>query len=302
MASIFMSYSREDISQAEKLEKAFKAKGLTVWRDQESIYAGEAWPQAIGRGIADQDIFLLLWSKQSETSHFVEFEWNTAIALKKTIVPVFLDNTPLPPMLRAINGIDGKDFDSCVLKILKLVAKVPGPDLKQVKEVNEKLSSIRSEDIKEVLEKVITYNQQGWHVGGDVYQAAGNIIVTKNGLSKFQWKVIVAVLALIGLTLLLDLPGKLSSLFKEHAGKPVETLVVKGMVRDIQGRPKAGVRVELDLLPGKHQMTTSGGGFIFEDVPGKVGDKVRVYVYFQGKLLRDEYKVLPGPIDIRVEE
>lgn len=39
MSGIFISYAREDSDTAEKLEKAFRKRGLNVWRDQESIYA-----------------------------------------------------------------------------------------------------------------------------------------------------------------------------------------------------------------------------------------------------------------------
>lgn len=37
---VFISYAREDLQAAQKLEKILQAEGLRVWRDQESIYAG----------------------------------------------------------------------------------------------------------------------------------------------------------------------------------------------------------------------------------------------------------------------
>jgi hypothetical protein len=42
---------------------------------------------AIGEAIAAHDHVMLLWSKTAAQSHFVEFEWNTAVALRKTILP-----------------------------------------------------------------------------------------------------------------------------------------------------------------------------------------------------------------------
>ena len=83
MTGLFISYAREDQDTAKKLEDLLQGHGIHVWRDRESIYAGQQWPKAIGEGIANQKIFLLLWSKNAEGSHFVEFEWNTALALHK---------------------------------------------------------------------------------------------------------------------------------------------------------------------------------------------------------------------------
>jgi hypothetical protein len=128
MNGIFISYSHEDGSTAEKLEEKLCARGISIWRDRESIYAGEHWPRAIGEGIAAQRIFLLLWSEQSALSHFVEFEWNTALALKKTIVPLLLDDTELPAALRAINGIFFDGIDTVADKILALPGTPSAPD------------------------------------------------------------------------------------------------------------------------------------------------------------------------------
>jgi hypothetical protein len=77
-----------------------------VWRDQESIYGGQQWPKAIGEAIAANDYVVLVWSKSAAQSHFVEFERNSAIALRKNILPCLLDDTPLPPSRSAINAIN----------------------------------------------------------------------------------------------------------------------------------------------------------------------------------------------------
>jgi hypothetical protein len=169
MSGIFISYAREDRATAKELEEIIRGHGIQVWRDQESIYAGEHWPEAIGRGIAGQRIFLLLWSKSSAVSHFVEFEWNTAMALQKTVVPVFLDDTPLPAALSAKNGILLEDFDHAVKKILDLMNISSPSDHRQNLQVMDQLSKIEGKNVETVLERVKTiYHQQGWQVHGDV--------------------------------------------------------------------------------------------------------------------------------------
>jgi len=183
MPGIFISYSREDEQQALLLEKALTTHGVNVFRDRVSIYAGEFWPKAIGKGISQQNIFLLLWSKNSHHSHFVEFEWNTAIALKKTIVPIFLDNTPLPEALRAKNGLIFENIDETVLKIRSLSDTAPTEtDQEHNRRVLESLNDIKGKDIDAALRRVSAiYNQQGWQIEGNVYQAPGGVINVYNG-------------------------------------------------------------------------------------------------------------------------
>ena len=78
MPTLFLSYSRKDTTLVEQIEAALREHGHTVWRDVESIRAGENWPKAMGEAIASHDYLVLAWSQHTTTSHFVEFEWTTA--------------------------------------------------------------------------------------------------------------------------------------------------------------------------------------------------------------------------------
>ncbi|UCF38806.1 MAG: TIR domain-containing protein, partial [Acidobacteriota bacterium] len=147
--AVFISYSREDLEAALQLEKALKDAGLTVWRDQESLYAGQQWPKALGEAISSNDYILLLWSKSSADSHFVEFEWTTAIALRKTIVPCMVDNTPLVPALISFNGIPFKDPETTIERILqtiKLTKPTAAADKKRDSSVLKKLQEVIPDD------------------------------------------------------------------------------------------------------------------------------------------------------------
>jgi TIR domain len=119
MAQVFLSYARRDLPTLQPLLQNLVAHGITVWRDQDSLYGGQRWPKAIGEAIAAHDVLLLVWSQEAAASHFVEFEWNTALALQKSILPCLLDQTPLPPALRAINGIDARLPHEALSKILQ---------------------------------------------------------------------------------------------------------------------------------------------------------------------------------------
>ena len=97
MAQVFLSYARSDLPTLQPLLQALGAHGITVWRDQDNLYGGQHWPKAIGEAIAAHEVLMLVWSQEAAASHFVELEWNTALALQKSILPCCLDSTPLPP-------------------------------------------------------------------------------------------------------------------------------------------------------------------------------------------------------------
>jgi hypothetical protein len=91
MPTVFMSYSWDDVGYAEQLEADLKGVGINVWRDQHKLYGGQLWPKELGEAIAAQDAVLLLWSGKTADTHFVEFEWSTAIALNIPIIPCLID-------------------------------------------------------------------------------------------------------------------------------------------------------------------------------------------------------------------
>ena len=105
MQSSFFSYSSKNLQQILPYEQALIKAGLQVWRDKTALRAGEFWPMRLGEASHPQGDFILFWSVDAQASDFVTLEWNTAIALGKRIIPVLLDNTPLPASLRALHAI-----------------------------------------------------------------------------------------------------------------------------------------------------------------------------------------------------
>ena len=180
MPRVFVSYARHDLSAVQQLERALQTHDVIVWRDQESIYGGQQWPKAIGEAIAAHDYVVLVWSERAARSHFVEFEWNSAIALRKTILPCALDDTPLPPALSAINAIGAKQLDDALPRILQALQRpVPLPDPVRTTEVIAQLRSLPPMEPEAVVQAAkAIFTQQGWSVHGNVYQAAGDFHLT----------------------------------------------------------------------------------------------------------------------------
>lgn len=178
MPSVFLSYSRDDLSLIEHLERLLKSSPeISIWRDQEKLYGGQKWPKILGEAIADQDVFLLAWSKHSANSHFVEFEWTTAIALKKTIIPCLLDSTPLPAALRATHAVTASNPDEAAGHILHgLKGQPPAQDQARQTAVINKLATIQVREEAAVIQEVRSiFAAQQWTIQGNVYQAGGDI-------------------------------------------------------------------------------------------------------------------------------
>ena len=127
MTRVFLSYARDDLQVVQRLEQELVAHGLSVWRDQDSIYGGQHWPKAIGEAIATHDWVVLVGSQHAARSPFVELEWNIALALQTSVIPCWLDQTPLPPALSSTNGIDLRVQTEALPRLLKALRPSAAP-------------------------------------------------------------------------------------------------------------------------------------------------------------------------------
>jgi ribosomal protein L37AE/L43A len=98
--SVFISYSSKDARFVNQIVKVLKEMGITYWKAPEMIPAGSSYAREIPKAIRECDVFLLVLSKASQTSIWVEKELDSAINLRKTIVPVKLDEVPLCELFR----------------------------------------------------------------------------------------------------------------------------------------------------------------------------------------------------------
>lgn len=254
MAAVFISYAREDLHWVQPIEQVLLEQGHTLWRDQEKVRGGQQWPKVIGEAIAANDFLLLVWSRKSAKSHFVEFEWNTAFALKKTIVPCLLEDLSLPPALAATHAIFLKEFETDfpeILRALEQPVTEGNPELtSKVIEGLEKITGTRPKKVLRAAKAV--FEQQSWQVQGNVYQAVGDVNVTiqkpgaKNWLERWQTWVVVLAAFLTVVSLLIDLPRKIPP---PDGNNETEGTVLQqplaGTVWDAQNNPLANVSVYL---------------------------------------------------------
>ena len=98
--SVFISYSSKDERYIKKMTQMLEKMGITYWIAPDMIPAGSNYAREIPSAIQNCDIFLLVLSKASQQSIWVEKEIDSAIYYRKTIVPFQIDYSPMTDMFR----------------------------------------------------------------------------------------------------------------------------------------------------------------------------------------------------------
>src|SRR5512134_2925503 len=109
MATLFLSYSREDAGQVGPLAAALEDEGHKVWWDRH-ISGGQSFADAIERELECAEVVIACWTESSVHSDWVRDE--AAVGRDKgRLVPVSLDGC-LPPLgFRQYHTIDLLSWD-----------------------------------------------------------------------------------------------------------------------------------------------------------------------------------------------
>ena len=83
----FISYARKDQAFALRLANDLRKHGKTVWIDT-NLQGGQAWAQKLDEGLEASDVVLLVVSRNSRRSDWVDKELHTAQDLGKLVIPV----------------------------------------------------------------------------------------------------------------------------------------------------------------------------------------------------------------------
>ncbi len=103
---IFVSYSHKDARFVKPMMQMLRPTGASVFRDEDGIEPGTKWAAVIAEAIEGCRLVYLFWCSHSADSGEVKKEYEQALALKKGIVPLLLDDTPLPATLSEYQWID----------------------------------------------------------------------------------------------------------------------------------------------------------------------------------------------------
>jgi len=113
---VFLSHNRQDKDVARRLGAQLKLVGADVWFDEWEIRAGDSIPGKVSEGLATVDTVVLVWSATADRSEWVRAELETAITRgleegTPRVVPVLLDGTALPALLRRLRRVELHDED-----------------------------------------------------------------------------------------------------------------------------------------------------------------------------------------------
>jgi hypothetical protein len=90
---VFVSYSRQNLTFAERLARDLKDAGLDVWLDVRQIKGGQQWRDAIFKAINQADIVVVCLSPHAVESEWVRREILMARSHEKLIIPLMVEDT-----------------------------------------------------------------------------------------------------------------------------------------------------------------------------------------------------------------
>ncbi|MBN8590364.1 MAG: toll/interleukin-1 receptor domain-containing protein [Anaerolineae bacterium] len=127
---VFISYSRQDMEQADRLEIELNRLGFDAWIDRSKLQGGQVWEIELQTAIQECHAFILIVSSASNTSHYVRSEWQYAINLKKTIIPLMFEDIQISLLLSPFQYIDfiKNSFEESLNRLiaaLELIQPVP---------------------------------------------------------------------------------------------------------------------------------------------------------------------------------
>lgn len=129
MASVFLSYSREDVEKAQAVAAALERHGHSVWWDRQ-VHGGSRFSQEIEQALKRSDAIVVLWSRASVQSAWVQDEAAEGRDSNR-LVPVIIDDSKPPLGFRQYQAIDlsgwkGRAGDRAMKQVDQAIAAKTG--------------------------------------------------------------------------------------------------------------------------------------------------------------------------------
>ena len=103
-ARVFMSHSSKDEIFVKKLVEELRRRPLNVWVDDTELKVGDSIVSKISEGLKETDYLVIVLSKASVSSPWVQEELNAALtnqlAGKGVILPVLIEDCEVPMLLK----------------------------------------------------------------------------------------------------------------------------------------------------------------------------------------------------------
>jgi len=133
--TVFFSYSHSDKEIVLPFAAELRAEGINVWLDEDEINYGQSIADKISGGLDSADFLAFFISKNSINSPWARLELNAIMSKRllgnnsPLVLPVLLDDTEVPALLRDRKYLDLRDRDTQRggRELLKSIRRFPGP-------------------------------------------------------------------------------------------------------------------------------------------------------------------------------
>lgn len=168
MHDIFISYSTKDQAQAETVRDILEKNGIPCWMAPRDIPGGSNYTKEIPIAIRSCQVFVLILSQNSQSSHWVLKELDAAVNCGKVILPFMLEDCQLNDefnflltgaqrysayqkkaealealisRIRAITGGEGGSTGEADVPAVEIPTPAPAPEKKQPKKPEPKTAT-----------------------------------------------------------------------------------------------------------------------------------------------------------------
>jgi hypothetical protein len=123
MANVFVSHRTADLAQAQQLADELRAKGHSIWIDDEQLRIGDSIIEKIDAGLEGSTYLVLCLSSSGVDAPWTAREWMATLARQLNgynvrILPAALTGSELPAILSDIKYADlMTDWDTGVRKL-----------------------------------------------------------------------------------------------------------------------------------------------------------------------------------------
>lgn len=135
---VFVSYAQADKAVARQIAEALRNAGLLVWIDAWELAAGDSIAQRIDQAIASSDILLVLLSRSSVASNWVQSELSAALSRELrdraiTVVPALIEDCDIPPLLADRQYLDlRRDLPAAIQRLVEQIGSAPALDFSKL--------------------------------------------------------------------------------------------------------------------------------------------------------------------------
>ena len=144
MSDIFISYASNDRPRAETFAHTLEGRGWSTFWDR-TIPTGKTWRETIGRELQGARCVIVLWSKNSIESRWVQEEADDAQG-RGVLVPILIENVQPPIGFRSIQAAhlenwNGTESTEAFRRLIADIAALIGPPPKGAEIEGRKLEA-----------------------------------------------------------------------------------------------------------------------------------------------------------------